>query len=267
MDKRYIYVLLFVVGSIPFFVPMVLPLPITEMTSKYNDFIESIPDGSIVAFNVQIYRSTWPMLGSGSAVTTTRLFEKDCRIVFFTMSASGVPMIDFNVQEAFKINPKLSDKVYGADWVDLGFVSGDESGLAAFLTNIPGVLPTDSNGTPLEDIPIMKGIKTGGDIKYVINAAGSVSSPPLYFQRQWVAKYGVKLGLIAVKSTGPQVTPFIEAGEMQGALIGTGGCAEYEALTQKPGPALSLTNAGSITIIFLMLLMVASNINYYRGRK
>lgn len=59
-------------------------------------------------------------------------------------------------------------KKYGVDYVNLGFFSGAESGLAAWAENFPNIFKTDWLGVPIAQFPMMKDIKSVKDFDLVL---------------------------------------------------------------------------------------------------
>jgi hypothetical protein len=73
-----------------------------------------------------------------------------------------------------KIQEEFPDLRYGVDYVNLGFKDGPAAAMRAMGENIAGAFPTDARGTPLSEIPIMKGVQSLRQVKLVFTAATGV---------------------------------------------------------------------------------------------
>ena len=60
IDRRYLYILVFIFVSIPLLFPMKLPIPISEHATRVYDRTEALPAGSIVIEAFDFGPSTRP---------------------------------------------------------------------------------------------------------------------------------------------------------------------------------------------------------------
>jgi hypothetical protein len=95
------------------------------------------------------------------------------------------------------------DKVYGTDYVFLGFKPGKELAIKAIGENIPKTFPTDSRGTPTDQIPIMVGYRQAKDFPLLISiSAGFPGTREYVLQIQ--GQYDLKIASACTAVTRPK---------------------------------------------------------------
>jgi len=157
--------------------------------------------------------------------------------------------------------------VYGEDWVNVGYKSGGAISLKALGKDFRKVFTQDMNGTLIDDIPALQGIKNLQDFKYVISFSAGV--PGI---KEWVQvghdmyKTPVSGGVTAVSA--PSIMPYVnEQKQLTGLLGGMKAAAEYEALIKIPGSATQGMDAQSLAHLIIIILILIGNINYFYNRK
>jgi hypothetical protein len=265
IDRRLIFIPYIMILSIPFFIPMAIPITVSKYTKSYYDAINKIPEGSTVAIDMSIYGTYWPDIGSAAERTVAQLWKRDIKIVFFTLHADCLPLIVSDINAAKALMPNPNEIKYGVNYVELGFIPGMESGLAALSGNIRGISPKDEYGNNLDDLPIMQGINSGADFSMVIFMGGA-SGDEILGLRQWQVPFNTPLIALVIMGSFPPLTPYLETGQMLGVLAGMGSAAEYEYLTGIPGPALLNSNSMSIAIMTIIALLILGNILLLYGK-
>src|SRR5690349_21132726 len=123
LDRRWIYLAMFLIVLFPMLRPVRLPVPVSSPAERFHAAIESLPAGSIVvmpfdydpAFTAEVH----PM----AVAVLRRLLEKKVRVITVTMQPAGPPMPDRAFAE---VGPPLHAR-YGVDFVNLGYKSGNEA--------------------------------------------------------------------------------------------------------------------------------------------
>jgi hypothetical protein len=253
--------------SIPLIYPISVPLPISTYTRSYHESVEAVIDGSVVGYTNFISGGQWPLLESGAKRTAARLWEKDCKIIFWEMAAVAVPFTEMIIEEALEIfesrNPGKTIE-YGVDYVQLGYVAGLEVGMAELLTDMKGLVKNDLHGTPTTELELLKNVNTGYDIPFLVWA--ECGTPAMYGIRQYQETFDGTMVEIVVGMMLPTIAVFFDTGQIQGAIIGSKGCAEYEYLTGMPGPALRLVNALSLTSMLVLIALIIGNAQHLYGK-
>jgi hypothetical protein len=261
LDHRILASIVIVIISALILKPISIPFPISSYGQQYFDFVESIPPGETIGFMLGDSPSTRPQLEPSSVLTLKILWEKDCKVVIWSDWAISVPIVDDYIALAeTKLGRTLE---YGVEYVNLGYVAGEETGQAAFLNNIREVVAgVDKFGNSLDDLPIMQGVNGGGDFEYGFFNVACECTEPMYV-RQWQMPYGTKLGSINCAMDLPSITLYLATGQIAGTANGLLGSAEMEYLTGNLGLAFGQTMAVSFGGLYFTILVVLGNIFYF----
>jgi hypothetical protein len=267
IDRRVIFLIVLIAVVVPLIRPLGLPLSIANESRDYYNVIKSLPDGAKVLIKCDMEAGTIGEIGSSGVATLKQLWEKHVKIVFVFFDRGDCAVIFTQ-----SILPKLpgyvdtthiGNKVYGTDWVSLGYIEGHESAMQKLAANM--IYSTlDQFGSSLASMPIMRDIKTAGDFDLLITIGGGDSVGML---NQFVTPYHLKAIVAAEAVTYVYLMPYYKSGIYSGILNSMKGAAEYEFLLGKPGLAIVATDSLSIVHIVLLTLIVIANIIYiYRRR-
>jgi hypothetical protein len=265
LDQRIIYAALFIALAFPILNPVVLPMAIQDYSKTAFDFSDSIPEGSIVIFEGGLTAATYPQGGPGMVAQIYHMLTKGVKIVFFSINTEQQVWTQTAIDTAINKLPAGTPAENGVDWVNLGYVSGQESGVAAIANDIRGTLQTDYFGTNIDDLPLMEDVNDATAFAAVLWWGGSEGSIP-YGIRQFVASYGIPMTGMCTTNEVPNYSPYISAGQLQGLFGGVRGSAEYEYLLKLPGPALGQAMATNFGGLLWLILVVVGNVLYFIQR-
>jgi hypothetical protein len=220
--RRPIWFLLIILIAVPLIVPFPTLAGVTSETRAVYNTIENIPDGSVVIFDIGVDVAMWEEMEPASVAVIQHIMRKSLKLIFISFYPDG-PLLAERALAAVD----LGNKELGVDYVNLGYLLGGETAVAAFADNIRSVVESDINGKPLSELPIMDGVNSANDFiayLYVIQA------DPSYQVRQVNVPFGVPIiGLPTAFARG-YVMPYYLAGQIIGTVTGLRGGAEYEAL-------------------------------------
>ena len=259
IDVRIIYGLVLVSIVLPLLWPMGLPIPVTKDVRRVYDTIQALPDSARVLFEFSAAGGSLPELEPQGIALLYHLAEKHAKL--YIMSASTeAPLV---AERALSIYRDKGFKA-GVDYVNMGYFSGGESGIAAMCDSIVKTFPADINGTPTASMPIMQGVKgvDSMDLVIVMNGSGIAD-----WVRQIVTTYKRPMvcGVLAVM--GPGSVPYVQSGQIKGLLVGLKAAAEYEQLVKKPGKGAASMDAQSVAHLLVIGLVVLGNIGFYMNKK
>src|SRR5512139_31428 len=121
IDRRYLYILVFVVVSIPLLNPLNLPIPIGEHARRFYDKVESLSAGDIVIISFDYGPSTRPENYPQSAASLFHAKERGCKIVALAFWSSGAPIGEELLRGTYGSDfPNIPE--YGTEVVYLGYV-------------------------------------------------------------------------------------------------------------------------------------------------
>ncbi|RKX25669.1 MAG: hypothetical protein DRP45_05355 [Candidatus Zixiibacteriota bacterium] len=258
MDRRWIYLMVAIAVIIPFIVPAELPISITPEAQAVFDSVEAIPDGSNVFVVFDYYPST---IAECEPMTTTALrhfFRKNCNVI----TLSNIPLGGPSMAET--VTRRVAEeygKVYGEDYVNLGYKYGYVAVMTGMGSSIESIFPTDNSGTPLSELPLMDSVKNYDDIAFIFEVADNATAD--YWVSIVNAQYGVPMicGTTAVGA--PKYYAFVASGQFLGLLGGMKGAAEYEQLVGMPDEAVRGMGAQSLVHLLIIALVALGNIGYF----
>ena len=265
-QDRAIFVIYLVLIAAPFISAVGLPLRVSSLTRSFRDTIESVPDGGVVLWVTDCGFSTWIEIGSGDVAVYKRLFqlakERGIKIVFATTyGADGAVLSDRSIREDIIKGGLAEGLKYGENWVQLGWLPGWESSLAALVRDIHEVAPTDYQGTPIGQLPMMENIRSVEDLDLLGWSGYYVDE----YARQWTG-FGKPTIVNLSATTVAMAKPWFEKGLITAYLNGQRGCAEYETLTGFRGFATSAMDAQSLAHLLAIFLLIIPNLYYLTTR-
>jgi len=261
-DRRYIYLAVAFYVLFPVLVTLKLPSQISPESRQLFGAVDSLPDSSTVLLTFDYYPSTLAETEPMSRAVLYHLFKKNCRVLTMTTIPLGGPSI------AERITRELASqfgKVYGVDYVNLGYKANYVAVLKGMGTSIETIYPTDNSGTPLSQLPMMANIKNYSNIDFIVAIADNA------IVDYWIsivnAQYGKRVGTGVTAVMAPQYFAYLNAGQMTGMLGGMKGAADYESLVKKPGSATKGMSAQSLVHLFIIFSVIAGNVAYLKGKK
>jgi hypothetical protein len=259
IDSRYIYGLIGLVTIIFVLNPVILPLPTSKGTQMLYDFIENLPPGSVVVMSEEHTVGFWPECGPGAVAVWQHAFNRPLKLIFIAFIQDGAMM----EHQALTTLVNTGDKKYGEDWVEIGFVAGAETGVAAFAKDL--TMPkVDYYGNPLGSLPIFQQAKTAKDLALWV-VTGSVGN--YYVLGQVNAVYGTPQATVTMAAQEAIYLPYLASGQFVGMLNSVRGGAEYENLLHNPGFGNQMM--GTITVVTgaIFALVIFGNAITWLGKR
>ncbi|MBS7651770.1 MAG: hypothetical protein QW638_04825 [Candidatus Bathyarchaeia archaeon] len=259
IDHRVLYAAVIVVIIVPLLRPLGLPITVTDATLKaYRAVDEYTKPGSVVVIAFEFIAGNWPEMGPIAVAMTQHVFNKpDVKVIILAMGRDEGPIL---AERTLRYVDKKG-KEYGKDYVNLGFFAGGEAAMAAFARDIMGLVKRDYYGTPIENLPVMSGLKSLSDIDLFI-CLWSGTPGWVEYLRQWQTPYGIACVGGTLGVVGPGAQPYVAAGQLKGLVVGLRGGGEYEKLINKPGEATAGLDAISTTHILIFACVILGNIGY-----
>lgn len=252
IDRRIIYLLVFVVISVPIVVRVPIPLFPSPEAKNLKEFMDKLPPGKMVIIAADWEAATKGECSPLTAVMIEYLMKSKRPFAIFSLVPQGPEFAQRLAERAAK---KYGRK-YGEDWVNWGYRPSPRTTLIAMNKDVIGTIKTDTRKTPLDEIPCMKGVKSFSDVGLVYEITGTALTDSYL---QFVTKVPLALGCTAV--IGPEQYPYVQSGQWKGLLVGLRGAAEMETLTGfKEGMGLRLMPAQSYAHLLVILLIILGNL-------
>ena len=262
LDRRWVYLMVAVAVFIPFIFPADFPISTTPEAQKLYDAVEALPDSSTVMLVFDYYPSTIAECEPMTTAALHHLWRKDCKIVTLSNIPLGGPSMAERVTRS--IAPEYN-KVYGVDFVNLGYKANYVAVLSGMGNSIESIFPTDNSGTPLSKLPLMDSVYNYNDVAFIFEVADNATAD--YWVSIVNAQYGTPMGCGTTAVSAPKYYAFVDAGQFVGLLGGMKGAAEYEQLVGKSGKAVTGMAAQSLVHLLIIGLVLVGNIGYFIGRR
>ena len=263
LDRRVIFVIIALVVMLPLFFPLGLPIRATVSSQTVYDTVEKLKAGDKALVSFEYGPSTKPEIHPMSVGILRHLFEKDVKVYVTCLWPDG----QFMALEALEqVAEDQYGKVYGEDYVLLGFRPGNEAVIKGIVSNLGKVYTVDAYGNFLSDIPMMEGVNQVADFDFLFSASAGYPGTI-----EWVQYAADPVGI--TMSTGTtsiqvnEVMPYVQSGQVQGILGGMPGAAEYESLIGQAGIGTSGMDAQSVAHIVIVAFIIFGNISFFIERK
>jgi len=175
---------------LPFIVSMRFPISVSPETQTLFDAVEALPDSSTVMLVFDYYPSTMAETQPMAIAAARHFFRKHCKVVTLSNIPLGGPSMAEQVTREVAAE---YGKVYGVDYVNLGYKYGYVSVLKGMGLSIESIFPTDNSGTPLAELPLMQQVHNYRDVAFVFEIADNATAD--YWISIVNAGYGVRMGM------------------------------------------------------------------------
>ncbi len=237
IDRRWIFLAMFVAVAAPILwvgvTGKTFPEAPTPAVQGAFDAVESLPSGARVLVSMDFDPASAGELQPMATAIVRHCVLRGHRICAMTLWPAGGPIIDGTMQDVLGDRP---DWTYGERWVNLGYRAGFEGVMKQMNSRVSLAYATDVRQTPLEEIPMLKGITGIADFDLLVSISAGYAGA-----KEWV-QYSVSPTLTGAKplrfvagSTGvqtPQLIPYYP-NQMAGILGAIKGAAEYEYLVNE----------------------------------
>ncbi len=261
MDRRIIYAVVFLSLSIPLIWPIGMQVSVDPTTRSLYNLIEGLPAGSKVMVSMDTSPGGYGELASGATAVLNHMAQKDLKIIAVGFFDTGPSLME----TAFG-GSAYKNKVYGTDYVNLGYLAGSENAISAMSKNIPGSFPKDYRGNDTATEPIMQGVKTAKDVALVVTISSGTPGVP-----EWIRQVGdpmkVPIATILVAVNIPNMTPYLQAKQLVGMIPSMKGAAGYEVLMGVKGLGTAGMDAQSVSHLAILGFAILGNVVYFLNKK
>lgn len=258
IDRRVMYLTLFLFTLIPMVARWSLPLYTTRPAVMLQETIEALPPDKLVFISSNWEAGSQAETRPQMVAIVRHLIRRNLKFAVISVGNAVAPQFaQAAVEEAIRAEGAEARWQYGRDWVNLGFKIANRPWLRSFTLDIPNAVQQDWRGTPVAQIPVMQGVRRFGEegqVSMLIDITGSSTIESWY---EFLSPTKTRLGLGCTAVMAPEQYPFLDSGQLSGMLTGMKGAAEYEQLIGAPGfglPAMAGQSFAHLTIFVLILL-------------
>lgn len=274
LDRRWIFLMMFLAVSIPILFQVRFPEKETDLAQSTFDAIDQLEEGDKVLLSFDFDPASEGELGPMATAFTYHCAAKKLKMYYMALWPVGPQMIDERIEKV--IWRDFPYMVYGEDYVNLGFKSGNEGVIKVIVTDFRELYTTDAYGTSIDDIPMFHEITSVQDMDLLINVSAGYAGT-----KEWV-QYAVTAFPDKIKMVGgctgvqaPLLYPYIPD-QLPGLLGAIKGAAEYEKLVvekydlhDQPKYLEGIRRMGPqlVAHLLMILLIITGNIVYFLEKK
>ncbi|MFH0848270.1 MAG: hypothetical protein V1857_02045 [archaeon] len=262
VPREILYAILLIVFIIPMLRPIGFPVPISPLIVKWHETIQALPAGSAIMIDFGYSGGGEAELGPMAVAVYHDIFKKGgLKAIAMSTAIEGPLLYDKVIAE---VNPGQYGAKYGVDYIHIGYVAAIETGMAAVGKDLRATTNTDYKGTPLDQYPIMQGIKDATSFKLLIcyTTGGDQSEG---WVRQWYTPYKTPYLCAVIAMMVPTMLPYQRAGQIV-SLISGAQSGEMELLLKMPGRGIKSADVITLTHFLVFAFIILGNIAYY-GRR
>ena len=157
-----------------------------------------------------------------------------------------------------RIAAEAEGKTRNQDYVFLGYKSGFQTVMIGLGESIRQQYPVDFYRTPLDSIPILRGVDSYAQIDLVVNLTASSAAD--YWIQFASTRYHKKLVLGATAVMATDYYPYLSSKQLLGLVGGMKGAAEYERRMDLFGDARRGMDAQSLVHVIIAILVILGNV-------
>lgn len=258
-DKRWIYVLLFILVLAPLISPIGMPIAVSYRTKEYYDKVNALKEGDIVLDSWDMEYSGYMELKPGVLASHRMFIEKGLKLCITLNHPEALAIPDEVFGPLSSVMEKY-DYTYGEDYIILGYVFPNEAAVAAVATDFHGPISVDWKGASIEGT-FLDAIKDGSDFAMIASYTTGIAST--FVVRHFGQTYGTPIVRNAIGVMISAQTANLDAGLIQALLGSTRGGAELEYLIGAPGPGLKAMDAFTLGHYMLIIFIILGNIGHY----
>jgi len=263
LDRRWVFLMVAVALTLPFYLNITCKSYVSPEVRSLFAAVEKLRPNSKVLITFDYDPASEPELNPMAEAFLKYCFTHRLKVIILGLWPQGPLQANRALDRVFE-DPKIAalDLVYGRDYVNLGYQSGNEFAIQGMGSSIERVFPTDIRGTPTGEVPIMQDVKDFSNIDFVFNLSAGYPGTVEWVQVA-VDRFHVTLGAGNTAVQAPLAYPYLESGQLVGILGGMKGGAEFEALTGFKGKATRFMVSQTAAHIVVIVFIVVGNLAYF----
>jgi hypothetical protein len=264
IDRRIIFVLVFLGVAIPLLVDFYLPIKPTSTVQAVYDEIErvaAIDDGTVL-LSFSYGASTEPEMQPMARSLVRHCFSRDIKVVAICLwpEAPGL------AQEVLQTTAAEFGKTYGVDYAFMGYKPGNYSVILNMGQDFHDAFPSDAWGARSNTVPLTRNIRSLRDFDFVFDLAAGDS-----IEFWWIPfgqeKFGFPFAGGCTAVMAPDLFPFLQSRQLLGLIGGLAGAAEYEILMNRRDSATEAMRAQSVTHLIIIAFILFGNAVFFISRR
>jgi hypothetical protein len=223
VDRRILYLLLSLSVALPLILKPRTKVRVSEPVRQAYEAVDKLPAGSVMMISIDYDPSSAPEVQPMLIALLHHAFRNNVKVIVTGQLPLGLPLAGIALTQV----APLENKVYGKDYVNLGYRPGYTALIVGIGRYILDYIYVEYKAVPIDSFEFLRSVHTYRDI-----------------------------GLLVVR-----------AHQIRGIIGGLQGASEYEALVEKPGSATLGMPAQSAAHGLIILLLVIGNLGYIVSRR
>lgn len=275
LDRRWVFLFLIIVCVGGYVVDYEVPILVEPEVKVIYDFVDSLPEDDIILIAIDYDPNNLAELHPMAYAMVEHCWRNKVKIIFTALSQNGPGMahqlindVADSVSRTMTYNGKTFEGreiVNGVDYTFLGYKPYYQLIILGMGQDFRLPFPTDYYGTPLDSIPMMKGVINYDQLAAVIDLSGGNITDAWISYGQGRFGFKLALGLTGVMTA--QYYPFLGSGQVFGIMGGMLGAAQYEKLADNPGRAKDGMKVQLPAHMVIILFIVMGNIGHFVSRR
>ncbi len=260
VGRRTVFVYVGIAVSIPSFMSLEQKItPSPEVIQQLESF-QALTPGSKVLMAFDYDPGSAPELQPMAVAVLRFCFENDLKPIIVGLWPQGPQQAEMALSVVLAEDSIAAKNLQrGVDYSNLGFQSGNEFVIQRMGSDFKSMFPSNYQGTPYDDIPLVRNIKNFSNVDYGFNLSAGYPGT-----REWVQlagdRFGLNLGAGNTAVQAPEMYVYVNAGQLSGLLGGMTGAAEFETLLEKPGKGTKFMLAQSFAHMVVIAFILIGNV-------
>jgi len=257
IDRRVIFLLISLSVIVPLLVKIELPLEVTPEVRRVFELVESLPDGSRILIPCEYAPDVMAEMEPMLYAILRQCYRKNLKVIVTALYPTGVNLIE----KELRYMADQTGRKYGEDYTYLGYRPYPAAVILSMGQDFRQSFAVDFYGTPLDSLPMMKGVKNYKDVGLVltVNATGGTEYWIIYGRERY--NFPLAIGVTAVM--GADYYNYLKTGQIVGIIPGLKGAAEYEKLIDPPEDAIRGMNIQSIVHLLIVVFVLIGNVGFF----
>ncbi|MFH2048566.1 MAG: hypothetical protein ABIJ12_03880 [bacterium] len=274
LDRRWVFLLLVIVCVVTYYIDYKVPILPEQESRNIFTFIDSLPPGDIVFVAIDYDPNSMAELHPMTYTIVEQCWRKNLKVIFTALSQNGPGMADQVIRDISDsmtydktyngVSYKGREIVNGVDYTFLGYKPYYALVILGMGQNFRLPFPLDYYGTPIDSIPMMKGVNNYDQVACVISLSSGNISDAWISYGQGRFNFPLFFGVTGVQTA--QYYPFYGSGQLSGLMGGMLGAAQYESYSDNPGRAMEAMKVQLPAHIVIILFILMGNVGFFVSR-
>lgn len=275
LDRRWVFLFLAIVCVVAYASSFKVPIVATSEVKRIHEFVDTLKPGQIVFVAIDYDPSSQAELHPMTYALMEHCFRKNLKVIFTALSQNGPGMADQairDIADSVKLERTYNSVTYpgreivrGVDYAFLGYKPYYALIILGMGQNFRIPFPTDYYGTPLDSLPMMRGVYNYDQVACVVGMESGNIADAWISYGQGRYNFPLAFGMAGVMAA--DYYPYLNSGQIFGLMGGLLGAAQYEQLAENPGLAMDGMRVQVPAHAVIIAFIIIGNIGFLISRR